>query len=288
MSKPVRQIRATRRFAALAALALFVPALLVFGVAGPAGAQDDKPTISITALDFDAGMVEITNHGDAEVDINGIILCNFPAYGPIEGADPLGPDQSVMVDAGAANVAIDPAGGDVTIEPTGAVIQAGAEIGRIRVVDFAREDLHRLEKAGETFFTAPADAVPALATNTMIHQNHLEMPAFGMKATVKMLMASKSFDAISRSRRNFTTSRWLWTPPFLALVMSFSATGRMALALASVVTMPSAAISEATRLAIMAFWCAELPPKRRPLRGRAGMRVSPSSSTRGRARRAWR
>ena len=36
------------------------------------------------------------------------------------------------------------------------------------------------------------------------------------------------------------------TPPFLALVMSFSATGRRALALASVVTMPSAAISDAT------------------------------------------
>src|SRR5262245_38262314 len=47
--------------------------------------------------------------------------------------------------------------------------------------------------------------------------------------------------------------------------------GRMALALASVVVMPSAAISEATRLAIIAFWCEAEPPKRRPFLGVAGI-----------------
>ena len=46
--------------------------------------------------------------------------------------------------------------------------------------------------------------------------------------------------------------------------MHFSATGRSALALASVVTSDSAAISEATRLPSMAFWWAALPPSRRP------------------------
>ena len=49
--------------------------------------------------------------------------------------------------------------------------------------------------------------------------------------------------------------------------MHFSATGRRALALASVVTRDSAAISEATRLPIIAFWWAALPPKRRPFFG---------------------
>jgi hypothetical protein len=53
---------------------------------------------------------------------------------------------------------------------------------------------------------------------------------------------------------NDTTWRWLWTPPRLALVMTFSATGRSALALASVVTMASAAMRLATRLPNMAFW----------------------------------
>src|SRR6185295_2362807 len=63
---------------------------------------------------------------------------------------------------------------------------------------------------------------------------------------------------------------------FLALVISFSAIGRNALAFASVVVMPSAAISDAARLAIINFWCCELPPKLRALRGVAGMSVSPS------------
>src|SRR5437764_10789828 len=70
-----------------------------------------------------------------------------------------------------------------------------------------------------------------------------------------------------RSRRNAITWRWLCSPPFLALVMTFSATGRMALALASVVTMASAAMSDATMLANIAFWCDESLPKRLPFVG---------------------
>src|ERR1700694_4139875 len=58
---------------------------------------------------------------------------------------------------------------------------------------------------------------------------------------------------------------------FLALVISFSAIGRSALALASVVVMPSAAINEAARLAIISFWCCELLPKLQAPRGGAGM-----------------
>src|SRR3954462_6721664 len=57
--------------------------------------------------------------------------------------------------------------------------------------------------------------------------------------------------------------------------MSFSAIGRSALAFASVVVMPSAAINDAARLSIISFWCCELPPKLRARRGVAGMVVSP-------------
>src|SRR5919106_2192429 len=63
---------------------------------------------------------------------------------------------------------------------------------------------------------------------------------------------------------------------FLALVISFSATGRRALALASVVTIASAANSEAARLAIISRWCAALPPKARERRG-VGM-IRPGSA----------
>src|SRR5687768_17355794 len=76
---------------------------------------------------------------------------------------------------------------------------------------------------------------------------------------------------MSLSRMNDTTWRWRYSPPLRALVMTFSTTGRSALALASVVTSASAAISEATRLPSMAFWCEALPPKRRPFFGVAGM-----------------
>src|SRR5262245_59578174 len=53
--------------------------------------------------------------------------------------------------------------------------------------------------------------------------------------------------------------------------MSLSAIGRKCFALASVVTMASAAINEAARLANISFWCAASPPKRFDLRGRAGI-----------------
>src|SRR4051812_8452654 len=60
------------------------------------------------------------------------------------------------------------------------------------------------------------------------------------------------------------------TAAFLALVMTFSAIGRSALALASVVTMPSAATSDATRFAIMRRWWWASLPNARVLRGVAG------------------
>src|SRR5579863_6378741 len=81
---------------------------------------------------------------------------------------------------------------------------------------------------------------------------------------------------MSLSRISATTLRWLATPPLTAAVTHFSATGRRALALASVVTIDSAAIREATRLPIMAFWCEDEPPKRRPRLGVACM-TNPTS-----------
>ena len=81
----------------------------------------------------------------------------------------------------------------------------------------------------------------------------------------------KSLWAISLSPRNDTTWRWWCRPPFLALVISFSATGRSALALASVVTMPSAANSDADQVGHHRLLVRRLPPKRRPFFGVAGM-----------------
>src|ERR1700722_10700863 len=80
---------------------------------------------------------------------------------------------------------------------------------------------------------------------------------------------------MSLSRMRATTLRWFARPPLRAAVTHFSATGRRALALASVVTMDSAAMSEATRLPSIAFWWADEPPKRRPRLGVACMYLVP-------------
>src|SRR5579862_1518831 len=77
---------------------------------------------------------------------------------------------------------------------------------------------------------------------------------------------------MSLSRISPTTRRWAWTEPSsarFAAVTHFSTTGRMALAFASVVTMDSAAISDATRFPSIAFWCDAVPPSRRPRFGSA-------------------
>ena len=58
--------------------------------------------------------------------------------------------------------------------------------------------------------------------------------------------------------------------PFFAFVIIFSAIGRSAFAFASVVIRPSAAINDATRFPIIAFWWAAPLPNRRPFFGVAG------------------
>lgn len=80
-----------------------------------AAEQDAKPTISITSVDLNAGTVDITNHGDADVDPNGLVLCNFPAYAPIEGAPVIAPGETITVDSGAHGVGLDAAAGEMGI-----------------------------------------------------------------------------------------------------------------------------------------------------------------------------
>jgi hypothetical protein len=57
----------------------------------------------------------------------------------------------------------------------------------------------------------------------------------------------------------------------IALVINFSAIGRKAFALPSVVVMPSAANNDAAMLASSKRWWCALPPKLRERRGVAGI-----------------
>jgi hypothetical protein len=93
---------------------VFVSALMVASVTS-AGAQAGKLTISVTSVDLKAGTIEVTNTGDSDVDPNGLILCNFPAYAGIEGAPVIDPGETIMIDSAAHGVALDSAGGEMGI-----------------------------------------------------------------------------------------------------------------------------------------------------------------------------
>ncbi|MGI9621975.1 MAG: LPXTG cell wall anchor domain-containing protein [Acidimicrobiales bacterium] len=109
-------MKSTPRRVRTGVLLVAVMLALVLGIPSSiAGAQNSKPTISVTAADLNAGTVEITNHGDAEVDVNGLILCNFPAYGAIADAPPIAPGETITVDSGAAGVPLDPTTGEMGI-----------------------------------------------------------------------------------------------------------------------------------------------------------------------------
>src|SRR5262249_47146106 len=103
-------------------------------------------------------------------------------------------------------------------------------------------------------------------------------------------MSSNSLAVASLSPRYASTCRWLWRPPLRALVISFSAIGRSALALASVVTIAPVrdsssggwwlSTNEVTMFAIIKRWCAASPPKRRPFFGAPGTSHAPAASQR--------
>lgn len=80
--------------------------------AAPAAALDGE-TFAITEVDFENGTITITNHGDADVDPNGLIVCNFPAYAPVAGAPTLEPGASTVIDLAAIGIPADAADGEM-------------------------------------------------------------------------------------------------------------------------------------------------------------------------------
>lgn len=82
-------------------------------IAAPVGAVEGE-TFAITEIDFDAGTIEIANHGDADVDPNGLIVCNFPAYAPVpEGSPSLAPGESFTVNLNDIGIPAEAADGEM-------------------------------------------------------------------------------------------------------------------------------------------------------------------------------
>jgi hypothetical protein len=63
------------------------------GAAAPAG----KPTLAITAVNFDTGMVTLTNTGDADLATDGMVMCQYPTYSGIP-EETVAPGGSLEVD----------------------------------------------------------------------------------------------------------------------------------------------------------------------------------------------
>lgn len=105
----VKYARSTRGLVAVTAIVIVVTFILT---AGPARAIEGE-TFGITEVNFEAGTIEITNHGDTTVDPNGLIVCNFPAYAPVAGAPTLGPGESTRVDITAIGIPADAADGEM-------------------------------------------------------------------------------------------------------------------------------------------------------------------------------
>lgn len=103
-----------------AVLALSMVFVAVLAPAPEAAAQGAKPSIAVTSINPGAGTVDITNYGSTDVDPNGLILCNFPAYGAIADAPVIPPGGTITVNSAAAGVALDGAQGEMGIYLTAA------------------------------------------------------------------------------------------------------------------------------------------------------------------------
>ncbi|MEL6984399.1 MAG: hypothetical protein AAFO29_18370, partial [Actinomycetota bacterium] len=78
----------------------------------PVAAASQTGSLAIVSIDFSTAEVQLTNTTDAELDINGWVMCNFPSYAPIEGVDPIAPGETITV---TSTVAIPPNDGELGI-----------------------------------------------------------------------------------------------------------------------------------------------------------------------------
>ncbi len=78
----------------------------------PLAAASQAGQLAIVSIDFSTAEIQLTNTTDAELDINGWVMCNFPSYAPISGVDPIAPGETITV---TSTVAIPPNDGELAI-----------------------------------------------------------------------------------------------------------------------------------------------------------------------------
>lgn len=63
----------------------------------PLTAASQAGALAIVSIDFSTAEIQLTNTTEAELDINGWVMCSFPSYAPISGVDPIAPGGTVTV-----------------------------------------------------------------------------------------------------------------------------------------------------------------------------------------------
>jgi flagellar basal-body rod protein FlgF len=108
--------------------------------------------------------------------------------------------------------AIDVAGERLTVESDGTVRQGSAELGRLRIVDFA--DRQRLRRDGQGHWVAPADLRQSTAT-AAVHQYALETSnGNGIEEMVAMIGVQRAFESVARVVSSIEESYRRLTRPF--------------------------------------------------------------------------
>lgn len=135
--------------------------LASLGVAAHAVDAQEAGSLAVTGIDLAGDTAVITNSGAAEVDVNGLILCNFPTYQPIAGADPIPAGGSITVDVGALGIDLADDQGELAIYSESSFEDPNAIIS---YVEWGTADHMRSPVAVEAgiWDGNPVDAAPTL------------------------------------------------------------------------------------------------------------------------------
>jgi flagellar basal-body rod protein FlgF len=83
----------------------------------------------------------------------------------------------------------------ISVSPEGDVMAAGANVGKIRMVEFG-DAIGRLTPVGENCFVAPDDVLPVAANKSMVEQGYRESSNVdSVRETINLITVSRMYEA---------------------------------------------------------------------------------------------
>lgn len=142
------------------------------------------------AVRAEDGSTYYTRNGNLTLDAEGTLVTQA-------GYPVLGITGPIRVDSGNPE--------KTHISSDGTIYQGRNELGRLKVVEFSGRD--KLQRAGETLFSAPRDVGAGEALETTLVPGHLELPPeTAVNAMVAMIDASRGYEAQQRVIRTISRS----------------------------------------------------------------------------------